>query len=152
VIGLKVDESRLKVARKLGADVIIKGDEENPVGRVMELTEGLGANLVIDSAGSSITLKQSLEMVRRMGQITKIGWGPSPVGFSLDLLISKAVTLQGTYGHNWRSWINVLKLMAAGKLNSKALISHVFPITEWERAYRLAEGREAVKVILKPRG
>jgi alcohol dehydrogenase/L-iditol 2-dehydrogenase len=91
-------------------------------------------------------------MVRRLGQITKIGWGPKPVGFSLDQLITKSATLQGTYGHHWGIWDQVLRMMQRGKINFEALISDVLPITEWERSYAMVESRKGVKVILTPVG
>jgi len=150
IVGRDTDRKRLSIARELGADVIIDSGREEPVNKIMDLTDGLGADLVVDTAGSSQTLKQSLAMVRRLGQITKIGWGPDPVGFSLDLLITKSATLQGTYGHNWRTWQKVLKLMAKSRIRMKPMITDIFPITEWERAYNLVESCQAVKVLLKP--
>ena len=148
--GTAADLERLHIARELGADMTINSGEEDPVLKVMEVTGDVGADLVVDAAGNTQTLRQSLEMVRRVGQITKVGWGPKPVDISLDLLLTKAATLQGSYGHNWDTWIHVLKLIEAGKVNLKSLISDVLPITEWEKGYSLVETREAVKVILKP--
>lgn len=150
IVGRDTDRKRLSIARELGADVIIDSGREEPVNKIMDLTDGLGADLVVDTAGSSQTLKQSLAMVRRLGQITKIGWGPDPVGFSLDLLITKSATLQGTYGHNWKTWQKVLKLMAKGRIKMKPMITDIFPIAEWERAYKLVESCQAGKVLLKP--
>lgn len=148
--GTAADAGRLKVARDLGADIVVNSEMEDGVGRVMELTHGLGADLVIDAAGSAVTLKLSLEMVRRLGQITKVGWGPKPVNMSLDLLITKSATLQGAYGHNWNTWRHVLRLLETGQVKTGPLISAVLPITEWEKGYRMLEERRAVKVILKP--
>jgi len=148
--GAAADSRRLGIATDLGADMAINSGEEDPVLTVMEATGGLGADLVVDAAGNSQTLKQSLDMVRRLGQIVKVGWGPQPVDISLDPLLTKSVTLQGTYGHSWDTWVHVLKLIRAGKVNQQSLISDVLPIAEWERGYSLVESREAVKVILTP--
>ena len=150
VSGTSADAARLKVSEGLGAEVTIDSEKENACEVVRELTDGLGADLVADCAGSSTTLKQSLEMVRRLGQITKVGRGPMPVDFSLDLLLIKSATLQGTYGHHWRIWSQVLRMMQRGRIDFATLISDVLPITEWERAYQMVESREGVKVILTP--
>jgi L-iditol 2-dehydrogenase len=152
VTGTAADRGRLELARELGAELAIEGESQDPVAAVRELTGGLGADLVVDAAGSNLALKQSLEMVRRLGQITKLGWGPKPVDLSLDPLISKAVTLQGSYGHGWKSWRAVLGLLEQRRIRLAPLISEVLPITEWERGYRLVEQRRAVKVILEPAG
>ena len=150
VLGTSVDATRLELAKKLGADIVVNSQKDDPVKLENEVTDGLGADLVVNAAGNALTLKQSLDMVRRLGQITKIGWGPKPINMSLDLLITKSITLQGTYGHNWKTWRSVLKLLGNNRLIVKPLISTVLPITEWEKAYRLVEERKAVKAILKP--
>jgi alcohol dehydrogenase/L-iditol 2-dehydrogenase len=91
-----------------------------------------------------------MELVARNGQITKIGWGPKPVEFSLDPIIQKAARLQGTFSHTWRTWEAVLSLIASGGIQMEPMVTHVLPITEWEKAYHLVEDREAVKVVLQP--
>ena len=117
---------------------------------VMDQTHGVGADLVVDAAGNSASMCQSLQLVRRLGQITKIGWGPEPLDFSLDPLISKSVTLQGSFSHNWQTWEQVIRLMEKGRLKAKPLITHILPITQWHRGYELMERKEAIKVVLKP--
>ena len=79
---------------RAGADIVAPSDMMD--GRVGAIRAAL------DAAGFSPTLKLSLDVVRPCGQINKIGWGPGPVGFSMDQLISKAATLHAvdeiTYG------------------------------------------------------
>jgi L-iditol 2-dehydrogenase len=150
VVGTNVDKDRLQVAQDLGADVILQAEDGDAPQKVRERTEGLGADLVVDCAGNSSALKLSLEIVRRLGQITKIGWGPKPVDFSLDLLLTKSVTLQGTYGHHWSIWKHVLALTGQGKVQMKPMISAVRSIEDWHEAYTLVEERKAVKILLKP--
>ena len=149
-IGTSNDSTRLELAKKMGADITVDSSKDDPVAVVNETTSGLGADLVANAAGGALSLEQSMQMARRLGQITKIGWGPKPVSISLDPLISKAITLQGSYGHNWKTWRSVLKLLSEKKVDVKALISTVLPITEWEKGYQQVEDRSAVKVILKP--
>lgn len=150
IIGTKVDDKRLKVAKELGADICINLDEQDPVSMVMDKTKGAGADLVVNATGNSASMYQSLQLVRRLGQITKVGWGPKPLNFSLDPLISKSVTLRGSFSHNWQTWEHVIKLMEKSKLKAKPLITHIFPITEWKKGYKLMEDKEAIKVVLKP--
>lgn len=153
MIGTPADEKRFRVAAQVcPSAVMLRGTAEESSAAVMDATSGLGADVVVDAAGNSETLRLSLALVRRLGLITKIGWGPAPVGFSLDLLLTKAVTLQGTYGHARQAWENVIRLLDAGILNLKPLVSHVLPIERWREGYELVESRQAVKVILKPEG
>ena len=132
------------------ADEIITVDNVDPVESVLSLTEGHGADVVVDAAGSSKALQTALECVKRLGRVVKIGWGPEPYGHSLDILLRKSVHLSGTFGHNWRSWRAVLELMEAGRIDPKAMISKAFPISQWQQAFELAESKQAVKVLIKP--
>lgn len=149
MIGLARDEARLELAQHLGADQIVVADREDAVQAVRQLGDGLGAHLVVDAVGVSETLRQSLELVRPNGQITKIGWGRAPVGFSLDPLIAKAATLQGSYSHTWPTWERVLQLMARGSINARA-ISQTFPLEEWKVGFERMDSLAIAKAVLLP--
>lgn len=84
VVGLESDKLRLDIAKQYGCETIIGDATEWAKDR-----DGLGADLIVDAAGASITLKMALQWVRPNGQITKVGWGPQPLGFSLDPLVQK---------------------------------------------------------------
>ena len=99
VVGLETDQHRLAIAQQYGCDVIV-GDATEWARQ----GDGLGADCVIDAAGVSATLQAAMELVRPKGQITKVGWGRKPLGFSLDPLVQKNVTLQGSFSHNWPIW------------------------------------------------
>ncbi|MDF2717693.1 MAG: Zn-dependent alcohol dehydrogenase, partial [Paenibacillus sp.] len=90
VVGTYKDKGRLDVAKRFGADRTLVAEEADVVDEIRRYGDGFGPDLIIDAVGISVTLKQSVELVRPGGQITKIGWGPAPVGFSLDPLIQKA--------------------------------------------------------------
>jgi L-iditol 2-dehydrogenase len=151
IIGTSADGARFRIASQVcPRATVLRGSAEECAAAVLDVTDGLGADVVVDAAGNSETLRLSLTLVRRLGTITKIGWGPNPVGFSLDLLITKAVTLQGTYGHNRQAWDNVIRLLAGGVLKLKPLISRVLPIEKWREGYEAVESRQAAKVILQP--
>lgn len=145
IVGLEADKHRLNIAKHYGCDVII-GDA---TGWARE-RDGLGADCVIDAAGVSATLKIAMDLVRPNGQITKVGWGPQPLGFSIDQLVQKNVTLQGSFSHNWPVWERVIALLASGQLDVKPIIGGVWPITEWHVAFEKMHKGEVVKSVLKP--
>jgi alcohol dehydrogenase/L-iditol 2-dehydrogenase len=105
---------------------------------------------VVDATGASAALKQALEIVRPGGQITKVGWGPQPVGFSLDPLVQKAVTLQGSFSHTFKNWEKVVALLAAGRINLGPIISRVAPLAEWRECFDGMYTGEYVKAVLRP--
>ena len=145
VVGLEADRHRLAIAEQYGCESII-GDASGWA----KHRDGLGADCVIDAAGASITLKIALQLVRPNGKITKVGWGPQPLGFSLDPLVQKNITLQGSFSHNWPMWERVIALLASGQLNVKPIIGGVWPITEWHTAFEKMHKGEVVKSVLKP--
>jgi alcohol dehydrogenase/L-iditol 2-dehydrogenase len=132
------------------ADEVINVDQQDPVEAVMEFTHGEGADVVIDAAGNSQALKTSLNCVRRLGQIVKVGWGPEPFNHSLDTLLRKSATLAGTFGHNRHNWQAELKLLGNGKLRARPLIAKALPLEHWQVAYERAESFEAIKMLLIP--
>ncbi len=151
MIGLRSDARRLELAERIGADEVIIADEEDAVARVRAAGDGFGADLVVDAVGISATLNQSLDLVRPNGQITKIGWGPEAVGFSLDRLVAKAATLQGSFSHTYTTWERVLTLMATGQLDVSPLIT-LYSLKEWQDGFEAMEQLEIAKAVLLPNG
>lgn len=145
IVGLETDRNRLDIARKYGCEPIIRDAKEWAMER-----DGLGADVVVDAAGASATLQSAMQWVRPNGQITKVGWGPQPLQFSLDPIVQKNVTLQGSFSHNWPVWERVLALLAGGQLDVKPIIGGVWPVTEWQEAFEMMHKGEVVKSVLKP--
>jgi len=150
VIGTDGDDARMEIAKKLGATMTINSSKQDPVSIIMGMRDGYGADLVVDAAGFSPTLKLSLDVVRPCGQINKIGWGPGPVGFSLDQLISKAVALQGTFSHNWDVWEKCLVLMGERTVDLSEIVTHELPLDQWQKGFDLMESKEGLKIVLTP--
>ena len=145
VAGLEADAQRLQIAKQYGCDVITS----DATGWAKQ-RDGLGADGVIDAAGVSITLKTALDLVRPNGFISKVGWGRQPVNFSLDALVQKNITLQGSFSHNWPVWERVIALLASGKLDVNPIIGGVWPVTAWHEAFEKMHKGEIVKSVLKP--
>jgi alcohol dehydrogenase/L-iditol 2-dehydrogenase len=151
LLGTSSDEKRMNLATEMNwADDVINVDRNDPVESILTLTEGHGADVVVDAAGNSQALFTALEGVKRLGQVVKIGWGPEPYNHSLDVLLRKSIQLTGTFGHNSRNWRAVLALLKTDQIDSKAMVSQEFPISQWQTAFELAESKQAVKVLLKP--
>lgn len=145
IVGLEADRHRLDIAKVYGCETI--------VGDAMEWAkkrDGLGADIVVDAAGASATLKLAMQWVRPNGQITKVGWGPQPLQFSLDPMVQKNVTIQGSFSHNWPVWERVIALLSSGQLDVRPIIGGVWPITEWHEAFKKMHKGEVVKSVLKP--
>jgi L-iditol 2-dehydrogenase len=146
--GLDRDAARLKIADQYGMTTIM-GDATDWV-KTGAGADGLGVDGVIDAAGVSATLKAAGEFVRPAGWITKVGWGPQPMNFSLDAIVQKNVRLQGSFSHNWPIWERVLALLASGQLNIDPVIGGVFGLDQWHDAFEQMHGGHIVKAVIKP--
>jgi alcohol dehydrogenase/L-iditol 2-dehydrogenase len=162
VAGLEQDEKRLAIAKSCGADAVLvtgkkeKGEKQqglelaDPLTAIHALGDGLGVDVVIDASGASQSLEFAMAAVRPGGQITKVGWGPQALGFSLDPLVQKAVRLQGSFSHNYRIWEKVIALLASGRLDPSPLVGRVAPLEDWRTCFEEMAAGKIVKGVLKP--
>lgn len=148
MLGVDADANRLKVATELGADHVVNIQNDDPVKLVNSLGDGFGADLVVDCTGVSAALHQSMALVRPNGTITKIGWGPQPLGFSLDPLVQKAATLQGSFSHTYSTWERVLSLLESDQINLTPVIGGIYGLEAWEQAFTQMENGTNVKSVL----
>lgn len=149
VLGTNADAKRLVVAKELGATHTVNIQEEDPVALIQSLGDGFGADVVVDCTGVSIALKQALEMVRPAGRITKVGWGPQSLDFSLDPLVQKAVTLQGSFSHTFSTWERALRLLASQQINLDPVIGGVYELSQWHDAFTTMQSGDCVKSVLQ---
>jgi alcohol dehydrogenase/L-iditol 2-dehydrogenase len=138
VAGLPNDAHRLDVALEFGADATIIG----------AVPVGFSVDVAIDCSGASITMKTALECVRPAGQIIKVGWGPQPLGMSLDLLVQKNITLHGSFSHNWPVWERVISMLVSGQIDVSPIISRVCNLQNWHDCFERMHSGEYVKAVL----
>ena len=145
VVGLERDRERLDIAKGYGCSPIISGLED-----WSREVDGLGVDGVIDAAGVSATLKLSMQIVRPNGWISKVGWGPQPLSFSLDPLVQKNITLQGSFSHNWPIWERVIRLLATGQLDVRPIVGGTWPLEQWHDAFETMHSGKIAKAVLTP--
>ncbi len=150
VAGIAPDAHRLQLARQFGATHTVDITAESARDTLLDLTDGYGFDLVVDAAGVSPALASALDLVRPGGHIVKVGWGPQSFGHTLDPLIAKAVTLQGSFSHTWATWERVLHLLANDRLNLTATIGGQHTFEDWETAFTRMRDGLAVKSVLIP--
>jgi alcohol dehydrogenase/L-iditol 2-dehydrogenase len=145
VTGLERDRSRLAIAEHYGCAAII-GDASEWA----KSGDGLGAEGVIDATGFSAALRTAMDLVRPAGWITKVGWGPQPMDFSLDPLVQKNVRLQGSFSHNWPIWERVIQLLSNGQLDVNPIIGGTWKLDQWQHAFTTMHSGKIVKAVLVP--
>ena len=147
--GTGIDKHRLEIARQLGAHHTINIQEENPLELIRSLGDGYGADLVVDCTGVSAALQQAMEFIRPLGTITKVGWGPQPMNFSLDPLVAKAARIQATFSHTYGTWERTLTLISSGLLDLEPILGGVYPIEDWKTAFEQMECGNHIKSVIR---
>lgn len=145
IVGLEQDRKRLQIAQQYGCEPVVGDCRLWARDR-----DGLGCDGVIDAAGVSVTLRAALDLVRPGGWISKVGWGPDPLDFSLDPLVQKNVRLQGSFSHYWTIWERVLALLASGQLDVRPILGGTWPLEQWHEAFTAMHDGEVVKAVLQP--
>ena len=143
--------ARLKAAVRLGAIPIDFEEVDNPVTKVMQLTGGLGADVVLECAGTKVTCEQSVLMPRKGGRIVMVGIPHEPVTLSWSALVLGEIDLLASRA-NPNVSEQALSLMASGVVRADAILTHVFPLDEFSDALAtFVEQRDgATKVVVNP--
>ncbi len=146
-------EKRLAAGRELGADECIDFRQADAKARILALTEGRGADLVFETAGTADAQQQALTYVRRAGMATFVGLtGNRPVTFHPDgQLVQREVRLQTSILSAW-AYQGAIRIIASGRFPLARAVSHRFPLERAEEALRftITNKDEAIKVLLAP--
>lgn len=144
VSGLSHSARRLELARAVGADFTIEADNQDVVGEVMRITQGRGADVVVDlSPGSAQPVEIAIAAAAKRGIVILAGskHGRPLPGFMNDTVVRKELTLRGVRGRDYRSVELALKLIASERYPLESLCTHSFGLEDVDRALRLVGQR-----------
>ena len=151
IVAIDPAQPRLEKALELGADVAIDNSTEDAVERVMELTDGLGADVAIEAVGIPETFELCTDIVRPGGHVANVGVHGHPATLHLERLWIRDVTITtGLVDTNTTP--RLLKLIAEGRLDATPFATHRFPLGETMAAYDVfgdAANTNALKVVLE---
>lgn len=153
VIGADIDANRLNLAKKLGFDDIVNTKERSLKEFVMEYTNGDGFGRVCECSGAPVMVNASFSLLRKGGTIVMVGLPKEPLHVDnvLQDIVFKALTLRTVHGRRiFHTWECTEALVADGKVDVNALISHRFPMSRFEEAFKVLFEGESCKIILYP--
>ncbi len=140
--------SRLATAKICGANVAIDAAKDDAVDVIIRETTNLGVNTVLECAGTQVTFDQSVAIARGGGKIMLVGIYEEPLKWEPLSFISKNLTLIGCLGGNFPAAIELLR---SGKVKTKNMITHSFPLDQTTEAFRTQLlDPSAIKVMIKP--
>jgi L-iditol 2-dehydrogenase len=145
VVGLPQDQVRLDLAKQLGCTPLFS-EQLKPWATERD---GLGCEGVVDAAGVSATLRTAIDVVRPAGWISKVGWGRDPLGFSIDPLVQKNITLQGSFSHTWAIWERVLLLLESRAIDVSKIVGGAWSLEDWHDAFETMHSGRIAKAVLE---
>jgi alcohol dehydrogenase len=151
IVAIDLDDSRLESARRFGADTVINNGREDAVAHVMELTDGLGADVAFEAVGVPQTFELATELIRPGGRVANIGVHGKPAALHLEKLWSRDVTVTMGLVDTF-SIPQLMRLVASGRLDPSLFATHRFALGDTMDAYDTfadAANTHALKVVLE---
>lgn len=152
IIGTDKDEAiRLPAAKKMGIDYVVNSQKENPVELVMEKTNGLGADLIVEASGAESAINLTVDLIRKKGRIAVIGiTGKEKINFPWDKAIFKVCDIHFNLSTSYTSWERALFILASKTIKTEVLITHRESLTNWEKVFDDIEHKKGIKGLLYP--
>jgi len=147
VVAIDLATSRLDAAKQFGADILVNNRDDDPVARVLELTDGLGADVAIEAVGVPDTFELCTRLVRPGGHVANVGVHGKPATLHLEDLWIKNVTITTGLVDTY-STATLLRLVATHQIDAARFVTHRFGLDEFLDAYDIF-GRAAETGALK---
>jgi len=144
---------RLSIGRQLGADRVININDEDAVEVVRQLTGGVGADYVVECAGSEATINQAIHMTNRGGKVCLAAFPHDPVTMDIAYLVKNNIYAYGIRGEGRSATRRAMALMAEKRFDATKIHTHTFPLADLPTALRYARERveDAIKVVVTTR-
>jgi threonine dehydrogenase-like Zn-dependent dehydrogenase len=144
---------RLAIGKELGADRVININEEDPVAVVKQLTGGIGADYVVECAGTEATLNQAIHMTNRGGKICLAAFPHEDAKLDIAHLVKNNIYAYGIRGEGRSATRRAMALMAEKRFDATKIHTHTFPLADLPTALRYARERieDAIKVVVTNR-
>jgi L-iditol 2-dehydrogenase len=142
---------RFKKAEELGFAKTIDIGTEDPVEVVMDLTEGVGADIVVECSGATKAIPLTADLVRKRGKICVIGLtGGRSVDLPWDKFAFKVANVIFNLSTEYESWDRTISLISSGRVPAEKLITHREPLENWEKVFDDIENLQALKGLIIP--
>jgi propanol-preferring alcohol dehydrogenase len=149
IIAMDLDDKKLEVAKKEGADIIVNSKKEDPVKAVMELTNKLGADAVIDFVNASKTVETDMQFLRRRARLVLVGLFGGELRLSLVTMPTRAYKIIGSYTGSLEDLVELVSLAERGVI--KQVVSNRFKLDQAGEALQmLKDGKIVGRGVINP--
>ncbi len=150
VYAIDVNPAKLDLAKRLGADGAFLATDPDIVEKIVALTNGDGADVLLEMSGSGSAIDSGLHMVRNGGRAALLGIPSDSINLNLaERIIFKGLTVLGINGRRmFETWYQTQALVKSGRVDLSQIITHVLPFEEYDRAFALMRSGDAAKIVL----
>jgi L-iditol 2-dehydrogenase len=150
LIGLRQDAGRIQLGHEFGAANSFYADEADSA-EMIAASGADGFDVVFECSGAGRALTTALSITRKCGRLIQVGLFGKPVQADMDQMVFKDLIMRGSFTSSRSSWRRALELTGNGLVNTRPLVSDVFPLSEWQAAFTKATDRSGLKVAFIPR-
>lgn len=151
IFATEVNEYRLQLAKKLGADFALNPQKDDVREKIREETNDLGVDAVLEMSGNGSAINEGLKALRPGGRFSMLGLPEQPLKIDLNEVIFKYLTLQGINGRlMFDTWYKSSRFLSSGRLDLSPIITHRLRLEEFEKGMELMESGNCGKVLLYP--
>ena len=146
-----VMDKRLEKAMELGATAVINGAKEDVAERISQLTHGEGVDLAIETAGTEITTRQAIQVVKKGSVIVLVGYSKTgEMTLPMSIVLDKELTFKTVFRYR-HIYPMAIDAVASGKVNLKGIVTHEFTLDEVPKAmdYSMHNKADIVKAVIK---
>lgn len=149
IIAIETNETRINLAKQLGADVVIDAMNEDVVKRVLEETNHEGVDLICEFSGNENALSRSLDYIKNGGNISLLGIFKENVNLDVNKVIFKGLNIYGVTGRKmYESWQQIASLLASKKLHLDKVVTHQLDFSQMNEAFKIMESKSCGKVVI----
>ncbi len=154
IFAIETNKYRRAIAQQMKADFVIDPTVEDAKQIVMDATEGIGVDVVLEMAGHPSAIRTGFDILRRGGRISLLGIPSRPISLDFaDDIIFKGATIQGINGRKmYQTWYQMTALLKAGKLDLHAVITDRLAMKDFNKGMERLRTGEASKILLYPNG
>lgn len=154
IFATEMVESKIAIAEKY-TDAVINPATESAADRMLELTDGIGPDIVFECTGNALAVAQAVDVVKKKGQIIVLGMSFEPTPLSLLTLCMKEITLKGTLAYNSVSkegeFSTAINFLKSKRLDARSIVSSTIPLSDiTAKGFSKLSTGEAIKVLVTP--
>ena len=152
IVGAKGDESRLEVAKDLGASKTVNICQEDALEKIKEYTNGTMADVVVEATGNPAAVDFALNSAKKGGRVVLGGIFHKLSEIEPGKIVRKELKVFGSFCYSSTDFSECIELLLNKKVETARIITHILPLEKIEEGIKLVKRKEAIKVILKPGG